>query len=151
MTLPSHFLVGVAVGSITGHYPAAIITSVVFDLDHLFFYYTRNLLFRPLKVLTKALEEKVYIKGQRGIFHSIFSLVAISTIFLLIDFSLGMTVFLAYFFHLLLDALDESPFYPFYPLKKMELSGPVIYASFGEVTLLVLLGLAYYLIINFII
>ncbi|HMB65965.1 MAG TPA: metal-dependent hydrolase [Patescibacteria group bacterium] len=150
MTLPTHLMAGLIVGKMTGNYPAAIITSIVFDLVHLFFYYTPDLLFRPFKVLRKALRAKVYLKGERGVFHSIFTWVLVSVVFMLINFPLGVTVASAYFLHLILDALDTSSFYPFYPFKGLNLHGPIIYASFAEVIFLAILSGVYYLIINFV-
>lgn len=149
MTLPTHLMAGLVVGKLTGNYSVAIITSIVFDIDHLFFYYTRHLLFRPAKVLKKAFKEKIYVKGKRGIFHSVFTWMLVSLIFLLINFPVGVTIASAYFVHLALDALDDSSFYPLYPWERLEIKGPINYFSFSEVIFLAVFSFSYYLIIVF--
>ena len=151
MTLPTHIMAGLIVGKVTGNYPVAIITSVVFDLDHFFFYYTRDLIFRPVKVFKKALRKKIFIKGRRGIFHSVFTWIMVSALFMLINFPLGVTVSASYLVHLILDVLDDASFYPFYPLKVLNLRGPITYFSFSEVVFLAIITLAYYLTFNLIV
>ena len=139
MTLPTHFMLGMIIGKVTGNYPVAIASSVLIDLDHLQSYITHGVILKPKK-LWHALTDQVDQWGdQRGIFHNIifFGVVAIPLVFL--GGVVGKIVALGYFGHLLLDALDNSDYWPLYPNKSIDLRGPIKYGSLQEVGFFVVL------------
>ena len=129
MTLSTHVLAGLIIGKITGDFPTALAGSLVMDLDHTISYFRHGILFKP-RQLFKAIHDEADPWGdQRNFLHSIFSLVAISILLLTIDFNFGLVFSIAYFFHLVFDALDGADFYPFSPFKKFLIKGFVKYFS----------------------
>lgn len=146
MTLPTHVLAGLIIGKITGDFPAALAGSLVMDLDHTISYFRHGILFKPRKLFTAVSAEADPWGDQRNFLHSIFSWVVISILLLIINFKFGLIFSIAYFFHLVLDALDSADFYPFFPFRKPAIKGFVKYYSKQEIILdicliLVLIGL----------
>lgn len=133
MTLPTHVLAGLIIGKITGDFPTAIAGSLVTDLDHMISYFRHGILFKP-RQLFKAIHDEADPWGdQRNFLHSIFSWVAISILLLTINFNFGLVFSIAYFFHLVFDALDSADFYPFFPFRKFVIKGFVKYFSKQEI------------------
>ena len=134
MTLPTHVLAGLIIGKITGDFPTALVGSLVIDLDHVVSYFRHGILFKP-RQLYKAISDEADPWGdQRNFLHSIFSWIAISVLLLLINFKFGLVFSIAYFFHLVFDALDSADFYPFFPFfKKVVIKGFVKYYSKQEI------------------
>ncbi len=132
MTLPTHFLLGMIIGKVTGNYPAAVAASVLVDLDHLQSYITHGVILKPKKLWQALTDQKDPWGDQRGIFHNIifFGIVAIPLTFL--GGSVGKIVALGYFGHLVLDTLDGSDYWPLYPNKAINLRGPIKYGSLQE-------------------
>lgn len=146
MTLPTHFLAGLIIGKITGDFPTAISGSLIIDLDHLISYWRHGILFNPNKLLKATLTESDPWGDQRNLLHSLFSFIAVSTTFLIINLKFGFVFSIAYFFHLVLDGLDGAAFYPFFPLKSFLIKGFIHYYSkqeliFALCLVLILLGL----------
>lgn len=139
MTFPTHFMLGMVIGKVTGNYSAAIASSVLPDLDHIQSYVTHGVILRPKK-LWKVLTDQVDPWGdQRGIFHNIIFF-AITTMFLIVFMgTVGQVIVVGYGGHLLLDALDNSDYWPLYPNKTINFRGPIKYGSFQE--LLFFIGL----------
>jgi len=133
MTLPTHALAGLIIGKITGDFPSALAGSLVIDLDHTFSYFRHGILFKPGKLLKVISDEADPWGDQRNFLHSIFVWIAISTLFLIFNYKLGLVFSIAYFFHLVLDALDGSVFYPFFPFKKILMKGFIKYYSKQEI------------------
>src|SRR3989344_8464640 len=108
MTLPTHVLAGLIIGKITGDFPTALAGSLVMDLDHTISYFRHGILFKPHQ-LFKAIHNESDLWGdQRNFLHSIFSYVGISVLLLAINFNFGLVFSIAYFFHLVFDALDGA-------------------------------------------
>ena len=146
MTLPTHLLAGLIIGKITGDYATAITGSLVMDLDHAVSYFRHGILFKP-KQLFQAIKEEADPWGdQRNFMHSIFSWVIISILLSIINFHLGLVFSLAYFFHLVFDALDSANFYPFFPFRKFAIKGFVKYFSKQEIAFDVILLTVFILI-----
>jgi membrane-bound metal-dependent hydrolase YbcI (DUF457 family) len=144
MTLPTHALLGVIIGKITGNYTVGIASSVLVDIDHLQSYATHGLLLKPRK-LWKALTDQVDPYGdQRGILHNIlfFGVVAIILIFLF--HKIGIIIAIGWFGHLCLDALDNSDYYPLYPNKSINLRGPIKYGTWQELIFFLVLVVIYF-------
>ena len=135
MTLPTHVLAGLIIGKITGDFPTALAGSLVMDLDHTISYFRHGILFKPRKLFKVISDEADPWRDQRNFLHSIFSWVVISSVLLLINFKFGLVFSVAYFFHLLFDAIDSADFYPFFPFRKSVLKGFVKYYSKQEIIL----------------
>ncbi|TAL48780.1 hypothetical protein EPN83_03225 [Patescibacteria group bacterium] len=143
MTLPTHVLAGLIIGKITGDFSTAIAGSLVMDLDHTISYFRHGILFKP-RQLFKAISDEADPWGdQRNFLHSIFSWVVISVALLTINFNFGLVFSIAYFFHLVFDALDGADFYPFFPFKKFAIKGFVEYYSKQEIIFDILLILVF--------
>lgn len=131
MTLPTHALAGLIIGKITGDFPTALAGSLVIDLDHAISYFHHGILLKPSKLLKTISDEVDSWGDQRNFLHSIFSWVIISVL-LVINFKFGLLFSIAYFFHLVFDALDSADFYPFFPFKKFVIKGIIKYCSKQE-------------------
>ena len=144
MTLHTHVLAGLIIGKITGDFPTALAGSLVMDLDHSISYFRHGILFKP-RQLFKAISDEADPWGdQRNFLHSVFSWVIISTLLLTINFKFGLVFSIAYFFHLVFDALDSADFYPFFPFfKKFVIKGFVKYYSKQEIIFDILLILVF--------
>lgn len=116
------------------------------DLDHLFAYYRAGILFNFKKLFNMVTSRSNDVMPQRNFFHNIFFCFLVSILFLAINFSGGLIFFFAYIFHLFLDSLDNSNYYPFYPNKKIRLHGPIKYFSKQEVFIAFVLLLIFFII-----
>lgn len=131
MFLLAHLFVGLIIGKIFGNYVVALLGALIIDIDHLVPYIKHKIIFRPKKLCKTITNPKDPYGNQRNYLHSVFLWAVISIIIILINFNIGLIFSLAYFSHLLFDALDNSNFYPFYPLK-YNLKGPIGYLSVRE-------------------
>jgi len=145
MTLPTHIILGLVVGKITGNYTLAIASSVLIDVDHLQSYIKNRVIFNP-KLFWKTITDKNDPYGdQRGYLHNFF-VFFVSSIILFLFFGYIIIPFIAgWFGHIFLDALDNSDYWPFFPYKWLNLKGPILYASYQEVIFFVLLGGIYFM------
>jgi len=146
MFLPTHLVAGMIIGKLTGDYTTSIIGSVIMDLDHLFSYYRAGFLFNFKKLLRVATSKINIGIPQRNIFHNIFFCLVVSAIVMIINFSVGLIFSSAYILHLILDSLDNSSYYPFYPNLKIRLHGPIKYFSKQEVIIVFVLLLIFFII-----
>ncbi|MFA5359582.1 MAG: metal-dependent hydrolase [Patescibacteria group bacterium] len=144
MFLPTHLVAGMIIGKLTGDYTTSIIGSIFMDLDHLFSYYRAGFLFNFKKLFTMATSRVNIGIPQRNYFHNIFFCLAVSVILMIINFSVGLIFFTAYIFHLILDSLDDSNYYPIYPNKKIRLHGPIKYFSKQEIVIVFVLLLIFF-------
>lgn len=131
MFIHVHFAAGLLVGKLTGSYPAALAGSLLMDLDHLIPYYKYKLLLNLKKFWLASTVLNIKILYSRNYLHSVFSLMLFSSIFYLIDSALGLAFGLGYAVHLLLDALDNAKYYPFYP-SHWQFKGFIPYYSIYE-------------------
>jgi hypothetical protein len=146
MFLPTHLATGLIIGKLTGNYSISLIGSVIMDLDHLLAYYRVGILFN-LKKLFAAITSKASIGiSQRNYLHNIFICLLAITISLAINFSAGLIFSIAYILHLILDSLDDSRYYPFYPNIKINLHGPIKYFSWEEFVITFILILIFFII-----
>jgi hypothetical protein len=146
MLLSTHLAAGLIVSKLTGNYNYSLLGSVVMDLDHLIAYYRTGILLKFKKVLIATTGRADIGLPQRNFFHNIFFCLIISIIFLLINFSAGLAFSAAYILHLILDSLDNSSYYPFYPNLKIKLQGPIKYFSKQEFVFTFILLLIYFII-----
>ncbi|OHB23807.1 MAG: hypothetical protein A3J67_02975 [Parcubacteria group bacterium RIFCSPHIGHO2_02_FULL_48_10b] len=103
------------------------------DLDHTISYFRHGILFKPRQLFKAISDEADPWVDQRNLLHSIFSWAAISIVLLTINFNFGLVFSIAYFFHLVFDALDGADFYPFFPFKRFVIKGFVKYFSNQEI------------------
>ena len=133
MTLPTHILLGSIIGQLTGNLVLAIAVSVLVDIDHLYSYIKSKVIFSPRKFWKTVTDKNDPYGDQRGYLHNVIVAGIISVIVWLALPLVGLTFALAYFGHLLLDALDKSDYWPLFPNKKINITGFVGYFSPGEV------------------
>lgn len=132
MTFPTHCLLGLLIGKMTGNYTAALIGSVAVDLDHIASYARHGMLRNP-RLFWKTATSAVDPYGdQRGFLHNAFAVAAIAIGIGFIHPGIGLTLVLAHGGHLLLDALDGSGVQPFLPWSRWNFRGPIAYASWRE-------------------
>jgi len=139
-------LAGLVIGKVTGNYVAAISGALIMDLDHFVSYYRHGIIFKPKKLWQTMMAEKDKWGDQRNFMHGIFSWVVGSALLMLINFQFGLVFSIAYFSHIFLDAIDGADFWPYFPLKKVNMKGPIGYGSrremmFGLFLLLILVVL----------
>jgi len=117
-------MTGLIIGKVTGNYPAALVGALAIDLDHLIPYLKHKVLFDIKKLWKTITDPNDPYGNQRNYLHSFFSLIIIGLVsYILFNTNLAIAFFLGYLSHLVLDALDQSDFYPFYPIK-LKIKGP---------------------------
>lgn len=132
MTIPSHVLLGVVIGKVTGDYKTAILVSALVDIDHLVSYIKSGVIFSPRKFWKTISDKNDPYGDQRGYLHNILIATLSSGLTFLISIPFGITFSLAYLGHLVLDSLDKSDYWPFYPNKQVNLQGFIDYFSWQE-------------------
>jgi membrane-bound metal-dependent hydrolase YbcI (DUF457 family) len=139
MTFPTHLLMGLIIGKITGNFSAAIIGSLAIDIDHLISFYKHGILFKPKKLLKEALDETDPWGDQRNFLHNIFVSLFICSLIIAFNPEIGITFSLAYIVHIFFDAMNKAPFYPFFPSKKFAIKGFIKYNSKKEIAFMAIL------------
>lgn len=125
----THLALGLIIGQASGDYPAALLGSLLIDLDHLWPAFRDGELFNWKKFFKRTTDHQ---DNSRCFLHSIFSWLILSLAAGLISFHFAWVFSLAYLGHLILDAADNSPFFPFFPSKKINLVGFISYYSKKE-------------------
>lgn len=143
MYATTHLALGLVIGRLTGDYQAALIGSLIIDIDHLVpaFKEKRIFNFKKLWLLSKSSTD-----SARSFLHGIFPWIGLSTLICFFDLGFGLVFALGYFGHLLLDALDDSPLFILYPSKKINIKGFIPYFSLEEFIFSVTLFCAYLMI-----
>lgn len=132
MTFPTHFLLGMVIGKLTGNYTAGIAASVLVDVDHLQSYAEHGLLTKPKKLWKTVTAEKDSYGDQRGMLHNVVFFACASVALIVLFKWIGTVIVIGWFGHLLLDALDASDYWPLYPDKSINLKGPINYGTWKE-------------------
>lgn len=134
MLYTTHIAGGLIIGSLTGEWTAALTGTLIIDADHLIPLIRTGTIFRPTELIANACkQENAYGHAdQRGALHSLFSWAALSVIVMAISFPFGIAFACAYLLHLILDAIDGADFFPLFPYKRINIKGPIGYASIGE-------------------
>ena len=145
MFLGAHLAAGLIIGKVTNNYPLAISSALLIDIDHLIPYIKHRIILKPKKLWKTVTSENDPYGNQRNYLRSFFTWIIVSSIICFIDFHIGLIVSLGYLSNLLLDMLDSSEFYPFYPLK-YKVSGPIKYLSKNEFFFTAILFLLFFLI-----
>ncbi len=139
MLLPTHLLGGLIIGKITGDYTAALAGAVLVDSDHLLSYFKNGVWFSFKKFIKTVTSQDDPWGDQRNVLHNVIWALIISALVVVFNYKFGVVFALGYLSHLVLDALDNSDYFPFYPSQRLNLKGPIKYFSIAEVV--VMLGL----------
>ncbi|HLC61199.1 MAG TPA: metal-dependent hydrolase [Candidatus Nanoarchaeia archaeon] len=132
MFIFAHLVAGLIVGRISGNYPVSLVGAIFADLDHLIPYVQHKVIFNIKKFWKTITGEQDNIGNQRNYLHNIIVFATLSFLVFIFDFRIGLIFSIAYLSHLLLDLIDTSDFYPFYP-SKMNIKGPIGYFSRAEI------------------
>lgn len=144
MYATAHLALGMIIGKITGDYPTAISTSVFLDVDHVFEYAKHGKL-KSFKSFLHSTKDSV--DSSRSYFHSIFFLILGSGLmYLIFGDSIALVFLMSVLGHYLLDLLDTSGFYPFFPLRGVHLQGFIKYYSKAELFLTIFLFGVFFLV-----
>lgn len=146
MTFPTHLLAGLVIGKLTGNYPLSIAVAVGVDVDHFFSYAKNGTLSSVRKFIKASLAKDDPYGDQKNILHNVFIFALISFVVYIFNHKIGLIFSLAYLSNLMLDALDNSDYFPFFPNKKINIRGPIEYASWKEL-LIVLFLIATFLLV----
>ncbi|MFZ2049093.1 MAG: metal-dependent hydrolase [Minisyncoccia bacterium] len=146
MTFPTHLLAGLVLGKVTGNYPLSIGISVGVDIDHLYSYAKNGVLVSPKKFFKTVFDRNDPYGDQRNILHNVLIFLFITAVTFILNIQIGLIVFLAYLGHLILDALDKSDYFPFFPNKKVNIKGFIDYFSKKEFFIMIFLGAVFLLI-----
>jgi len=139
----AHLAAGLIIGKVTGDYPTAIISSVAIDLDHLVPFAKEGALKNLKHFWSKT---KSAHDSSRSYLHSFFAWALITGTICLFNMPVGLVFGLGYLGHFLLDAIDNSEFYPFYPIKKWDTKGFIGYYSKAELIFTVILFAIFFII-----
>ena len=146
MIYPTHLAAGLIIGKLTGNYPVAITAAMIIDLDHGISYFRNGILFQPKKLFAALTDTRDPWGGQRHFLHNPLSWLIASSLSLIFLPAIWLPLSAGYLSHLVLDALDSSDFFPFYPHKKINLKGPIKYFSKQEFLFTAVLLLIYLII-----
>lgn len=137
MTLPTHAITGLLIGTITGHPIVGLIAGCFPDIDHVYSYVKHGYL-KNWKTFYKNAFGKEDVSGdQRNILHNIFIAALICLIGFIAAPLFFVTFSLSYVSHLLLDALDTSDYFPLYPSRIINIKGFIDFYSHQEVVLFI--------------
>ncbi|MDQ3075586.1 MAG: hypothetical protein M3Q34_00455 [bacterium] len=139
-------MAGLIIGKLTGNYTLSITGALFLDLDHFLTLSKHQLLSKPKDFFHAILSQNDPYGDQRFALHNFFIFLLISLPILFIDFRIGFIFGAAYLSHLILDALDNSDYYPFFPNKKINIIGPIKYFSNQEFVVFSILTFVFFLI-----
>lgn len=124
----------------------SLLVSIAPDIDH-FVSYAKHDVLLPLNKFWKVTMDPNDPWGdQKSFLHNILVWFGLSLIAILLNQKVGLIFATGYLGHLILDALCNSDYYPFYPKKKFRIKGPIVYASRNEFMLFVALLLTFFFI-----
>lgn len=146
MTFPTHLLAGLVIGKLTGNYGLSIVGATCVDIDHIYTYAKNGVLLNPKKFFTTVFDREDPYGDQRNILHNVLVFLLISVVTFIINHQIGLVLFLAYLSHLILDALDKSDYFPFFPSKKVNIRGFIDYFSKEEFLIMIFLGVVFLLV-----
>ena len=142
MYATTHLAMGLVIGRLTGDYQAALLGSLIIDIDHLVPAIKENRLLNFKEFWRRS---KSSSDSARSFLHGLLPFIVISVLIAFFDWRFGLIFAVAYLGHLILDTLDDSPFFPFYPNKKINIKGFIPYYSTEELIFSVALFSAYFM------
>jgi len=139
MFIEVHLAAGLILGKLTNNYTLALAGALAIDLDHLIPYINNKVIFDLKRFWKTITDPKDPYGNQRNFLHSFIGWIFVSSALIIFNFEIGFIFSLGYLSHLLLDIADGSDFYPFYPLSKINLKGPIKYFSKTEFIIAIIL------------
>lgn len=140
MTAPTHIAMGAVIGTIFGHPILAIAVSVLIDIDHLYSYVRHGVIWQPQKLWKTLTDSDDPYGDQRGYLHNIIIAVILCGLsFLVVPVSFALVFSVSYIAHLVLDALDRSDYFIFFPSTKVNIKGFIDYYGKTEIIFIVFL------------
>jgi len=125
----THLALGLIIGKLSGDYTASLCGSLLIDVDHLIpnWPFKKDLSWSEFwrRTRTSGDSSRVYL-------HSFFAWIFLSFLLYLFNPGFALIFSIAYLGHFILDMLDDSSFYPFYPIKKFNTKGLIPYFSSTE-------------------
>lgn len=146
MLISAHLAAGLVLGKIFDNYPLAVIGATFLDLDHAISYLKSGLIFRPRELAETLSKREDDYGDQRNLLHNFIAFLLISSLGLIADGHLGLVFALAYLSHLVIDLLDSSDSFPFFPNKHINIKGPIRYFSKEELIFTCALLLIFFLL-----
>lgn len=135
-----HPIVGVLLGNYFGHFWYFTIGSVFPDIDHLFVIASQKVFSFKDIINSLRFEKKYNLSYKTKYIHSLFGALIVSTPIAMLDVKGGLSFFVGYVIHLLLDWTDIDEKYYLYPLKK-KFSGFLPIFSMTEIIFTIILFL----------
>jgi len=138
----THLLSGLLVGKLIGGSMLLVAAgAVVVDIDHLYNFVKKGIIYSPKKLWTTMFSPHDPHGTNRTMAHSLLGW-AIATIALLtISRQYGAMLSIGYLSHLIIDVFDSDDLHLFFPLKG-SVKGPVVYNSASEYFLNIVLAAA---------
>lgn len=128
MLLLTHLLFGLFLGKLLGSVLLVAIGAVIVDVDHIYIFIQRGLIFYPRKLWHAMFTPHDPYGTQRTVAHSLFAWIIVTIAVSLVNKQYGAMISIGYLSHLMLDAIDSDEMQLMFPLKG-HIRGPVIYNS----------------------
>lgn len=128
MLLLTHLLFGLFLGNLLGNMLLVAIGAILVDIDHIYVYIQRGVIFYPRKLLASLFSPHDPYGTQRTVAHSLFAWLIVTIAISLVNKQYASLISIGYLSHLLLDAIDSDELRLMFPLKG-NIRGPVVYNS----------------------
>ncbi|MBD3319398.1 hypothetical protein GF342_05835 [Candidatus Woesearchaeota archaeon] len=145
MFITGHLIIGLLIGKLTHNYTVAVLTSLLVDIDHLIPYLRHGIMLKPTLIWQAVISAHDHQGYQRNLLHSFITLTLIGSLLVLLHFNWGIIIIITWASHLFVDMIDNSDFYPFYPLT-YNFKGPIVYLSTTEYIITAILLVAFFLL-----
>ena len=136
----AHPIIGVTLGNYFDHFWYFFIGSVFPDIDHLFVIVSQKIFSFKDIIGSLRFEKKYHLSYKTKYVHSLFGALIVSIPVAMFDVKGGLSFFIGYVIHLLLDWFDTDEKYYLYPLKK-KFSGFLPVFSMTEIIFTIILFL----------
>ncbi len=142
MLFLTHLLSGLLVGKLVGGSMILIaVGAVIVDIDHLYNFIKKGILFSPRKLWTTMFSPHDPHGTNRTIAHSLLAWALATIAMVSINKQYGAMLSIGYLSHLVIDAFDSDDLHLFFPLKG-SVKGPIVYNSASEYFLNIILAAA---------
>jgi len=138
MLLLTHLLFGLLLGKMMGNVLLVAIGSVLVDVDHIYVFIKRGIIFYPRKLWASMFTPHDPYGTQRTVAHSLFAWIIVTIAMSFVNKQYGAMISIGYLTHLMLDAIDNDDLQLMFPLKG-HIRGPVVYNSRVEYFLNIIL------------
>lgn len=132
MTLPTHAVTGLLIGTLLGHPTLGLVVGCFPDIDHLYSYVKHGYLKNWRTFYRHAFGKDDVTGDQRNILHNILIVLLLCLVIFFVLPELFTVVSFAYISHIILDAIDTSDYFPLYPSKVINIKGFLDFYSYKE-------------------